>query len=193
MIEFIEGAIEELTPTHVIINCNGMGYHINISLYTYEYLQGKKQIRLPTYLAVKEDSHTLYGFKDQQERSIFTHLISVNGIGMATARMVLSSLDHKDFVGAILNSNVPLLKSIKGIGPKAAQRMIIELKDKFSKMDAHMELDGLPADSGNEAIEALMALGFNRQTAEKAIVKVRKSQDAPLSTEELIKKSLKLL
>jgi len=193
MIEFIEGVIEELTPTHVVVNCNGMGYHIHISLYTYEHLQGKQQARIPTHLAIKEDSHTLYGFKDQQERQIFLHLIAINGIGTATARMVLSSLDHKEFVNAILSSNVPLLKSIKGIGPKAAQRMIIELQDKFSKMDTQHELGSMTADSGNEAIEALMALGFNRSTAEKVVVKVKKSQDNPLSTEELIKKSLKLL
>lgn len=193
MIEFIEGSIEELSPTHVVMNCNGMGYFVHITLYTYEHIQNKKNLRILTHLAVREDSQTLYGFFERAERDVFLQLISVNGVGFATARVVLSSLDHKEFISAILSSNIPLLKSIKGIGPKAAQRMIIELQDKLSKMEGGIPLSGGSSDSSLEALDALMALGFSRIAAEKAIVKVKKSSDGPMNTEELIKKSLKLL
>jgi len=193
MIEFIEGNIEEVSPTHVVINCNGMGYFIHITLYTYEHIQNKKNLRLLTHLAVKEDSHTLYGFYQRAERDVFLQLISVNGVGLATARVVLSSLDHKEFISAILSSNIPLLKSIKGIGPKAAQRMIIELQDKLGKMEGGLPLSGGSSDVGLEALDALMALGFSRLAAEKALIKVKKSEESAMSTEELIKKSLKLL
>lgn len=193
MIEFVEGEVEEMSPTHVVLSTNGIGYHIHITLPTYEHIQGKKKLRLLTHLAIKEDSHTLYGFYEREERDVFLHLISISGIGLATARIVLSSLDHKEFVTAILNANVPLLKSIKGIGPKAAQRMIIELQDKFSKIGSV----GLAGSSSfghvQEALDALLALGFARASAEKALAAVRKNNPENVSTEELIKKSLKLL
>ncbi|MFT5724254.1 MAG: Holliday junction DNA helicase RuvA [Bacteroidia bacterium] len=194
MIEFLEGNVEELSPTHAVINVNGMGYFVHISLNAYEHLQGKKQLRLLTYLSVKEDSQTLYGFYDALERSIFIHLISVSGIGTTTARMILSSLNHKDIIGAIINGNVPLLKSIKGIGPKAAQRMILELKDKMTKLGGDISTTGISNNTNlNEALEALQALGFSRLAAEKAVLKISKDLGAGATTENLIKNSLKIL
>jgi Holliday junction DNA helicase RuvA len=193
MIEFIEGQVVEISPTHVVLQTHGMGYIIHISLITYEHIRQEKQLRLLTHFAVKEDSQTLYGFFNATEREIFRHLLSVSGIGSATARVILSSLDQNELISAIMNANVPLLKSIKGIGPKAAQRMILELQDKFSKLGTGLPLVGAGLDSSTEAVEALMALGFGRSAAEKAVLQVRKSADGTLSTEELIKKSLKLL
>ena len=194
MIEFIEGSVHELSPTHVVISANGVGYFIHISLYAYEHFQGKKQLQILTHLAIKEDSHTLFGFHNSKERTLFRHLISVSGIGTSTARMILSSLNQNDIIGAIINSNVPLLKSIKGIGPKAAQRMILELKDKMSKIggDPSAYLIG-NHNNINEALEALMALGFARNAAEKAVIKTSKDLGDDATTESLIKNSLKLL
>ncbi|MCB0733000.1 MAG: Holliday junction branch migration protein RuvA [Flavobacteriales bacterium] len=194
MIEFVEGQVAELSPTHVVVNCNGMGYLMHISLYSYEQFQGKANLRVLTHLSVKEDSHTLFGFANATEREIFRNLIGVSGVGPATARVILSSLNQKELVGAILNGNVALLKSIKGIGPKAAQRLILELQDKMGKLgDDSALLASGGMGKANEALEALMALGFGRSVAEKAIAKVRSDSDEDSSTEELIKKSLKLL
>lgn len=194
MIEFVEGTVEELTPTHAVINVNGLGYFVHISLNAYERLQGKKQLKLLTYLSVKEDSHTLYGFYDAMERTLFIHLISVSGIGTATARMILSSLNHNDLIGAIINGNVPLLKSIKGIGPKAAQRMILELKDKMTKLGGDLTSSNISNHNQfNEALEALQALGFGRLAAEKAVLKISKDLGDTATTENLIKNSLKIL
>lgn len=194
MIEFVEGTVEELTPTHAVINVNGLGYFVHISLNAYERLQGKKQLKLLTYLSVKEDSHTLYGFYDAMERTLFINLISVSGIGTATARMILSSLNHNDLIGAIINGNVPLLKSIKGIGPKAAQRMILELKDKMTKLGGDLTSSNISNHNQfNEALEALQALGFGRLAAEKAVLKISKDLGDTATTENLIKNSLKIL
>ncbi|MBO6518293.1 MAG: Holliday junction branch migration protein RuvA [Bacteroidia bacterium] len=194
MIEFLEGTVDEMAPTHAVINVNGVGYFAHISLNAYERLNGKKQLRLLTYLSIKEDSHTLYGFYDHTERTIFLHLISVSGIGPTTARMILSSLNHNEIIGAILNGNVALLKSIKGIGPKAAQRMILELKDKMGKIGGGVSASSSPELSNiNEALEALQALGFARNAAEKAILKISKELGDSATTENLIKNSLKLL
>lgn len=194
MIEFLEGAVEEMSPTHAVINVGGIGYFAHISLNAYERLNGKKQLRLITHMVVKEDSHTLYGFYDHTERTIFRHLISVSGIGPATARMILSSLNHNEIIGAILNGNVPLLKSIKGIGPKAAQRMILELRDKIGNLGNEIS-SGTTAgnQSFNEALEALQALGFARSSAEKALIKISADLGDSVTTEDLIKNSLKLL
>ena len=194
MIEFVEGDVVELAPTHVVINANGIGYFINISLNTYEAFNSKQKLLVLTHKAIKEDSHTLYGFQDKTEREVFRNLISVSGIGPATARMVLSSLSQHDIIGAIINGNVPLLKSIKGIGPKAAQRMILELKDKMTKLGGSVkgELTG-SSSNHTEALEALTALGFGRSAAEKALLRTSKDLGSGASTEDLIKNSLKLL
>jgi Holliday junction DNA helicase RuvA len=194
MIEFLEGQVEEISPTHLVIQVNGIGYFVHISLNAYEHLSGKKQLRILTHQSIKEDSHTLYGFYNHTERSIFRHLISVSGIGPSTARMILSSLNQNDIIGAILNGNVPLLKSIKGIGPKAAQRMILELKDKIGKLGGDITTTANNSNTAiNEALEALQALGFARTAAEKALLRTSKDLGGDATTESLIKNSLKLL
>jgi Holliday junction DNA helicase RuvA len=194
MIEFVEGKIDQINPTSVVINTGGLGYFINISIYAYEVLQGQDSARVLTHLSIKEDSHTLYGFHHPMEREVFRHLISVSGVGTATARVIISSLTHEEVIQAILNGNVPLLKSIKGIGPKAAQRLILELQDKLGKMEVHPSMNlGQSTSKQQEAVDALLALGFARSAAEKAVVKVQKESEPNASAEELIKKSLKLL
>lgn len=194
MIEFIEGRVSEITPTHIVVEANGIGYFMHISLHAYEKFRDQKSLKVLTHLAVKEDSHTLFGFYNATERDIFRQLISVSGVGTATARMILSSLNQKEIIGAILNGNVALLKSIKGIGPKAAQRLILELQDKMGKLnDGNMYETVLPTSSTTEAVDALMALGFGRMIAEKTVLKVRSAHGNETSTEDLIKKSLKLL
>ncbi len=194
MIEFIEGSVAEMSPTHIVINVNGIGYFAHISLNAYERLQGKNALKLLTHVSIKEDSHTLYGFYDHTERTIFRLLIGVSGIGTATARIILSSLTHNEIIGAIMNGNVPLLKSIKGIGPKAAQRMILELKDKMAKLGGNISPIGRATNSNiNEALEALQALGFARSSAEKALIRTSKDLGESATTENLIKNSLKLL
>ncbi len=194
MYEFVAGNVEEISPTHVVINTHGVGYFIHISLNTFENIRGNNNLKIYTHLAVKEDSHTLFGFADKKERMLFRHLISVSGIGTATARMVLSSLNENEIIGAILNGNVALLKSIKGIGPKAAQRMILELQDKLGKLDVDYELmKGGLSTHMNEATDALLALGFGRTAIEKVLVKVSNELGEGSDTEQLIKKSLKLL
>ncbi len=194
MIEFLEGQVEEISPTHLVIQVNGIGYFVHISLNAYEHLSGKKQLRILIHQSIKEDSHTLFGFYNHTERSIFRHLISVSGIGPSTARMILSSLNQNDIIGAILNGNVPLLKSIKGIGPKAAQRMILELKDKIGKLGGDITTTANATNTAiNEALEALQALGFARAAAEKALLRTSKDLGGDATTESLIKNSLKLL
>lgn len=194
MIEFIEGHVREITPTYVVVDTGGVGYKLLISLNTFEKIKDKPQLSLFSHLSIKEDSHTLFGFADPKERLIFRELIGVNGIGPATARMVLSSLSEEEVLQAILNGNIALLKSIKGIGPKAAQRMVLELQDKFSKLDTGI---ALPAGGVQvhiaDAVEALTALGFSRRSVEKTVLKVSKELGDGMDTEELIKKSLKLL
>lgn len=194
MIEFIEGEVAEISPTHVVIRTGGVGYFIHISLYSYEHMVNHKSLKVITHLSVKEDSHTLYGFYNSDEREVFRQLISVAGIGTATARVIISSLNQKELVSAILSGNVSLLRSIKGIGPKAAQRMILELQDKLAKLGEEQMLHPIqPGDKTREAVDALLALGFARSAAEKAVVKVRTDSGGGQTTEELIKKSLKLL
>jgi Holliday junction DNA helicase RuvA len=194
MIEFVEGEVREITPTYVVINTGGIGYKLHISLSTFDKIKDKKQLSLFSHLSVKEDSHTLFGFAGPQERLIFRELVGVNGIGPATARMVLSSLSEHEVLHAILNGNIALLTSIKGIGPKAAQRMVLELQDKFKKIDASVSIPagGVQAHI-EDAVEALTALGFARRSVEKVLIRVSKDLGEETDTEELIKKSLKLL
>lgn len=194
MIEFVEGEVREITPTYVVINTGGLGYKLHISLNTFDKIKDMKQLSLFSHLSIKEDSHTLFGFAGPQERLIFRELIGVNGIGPTTARMVLSSLTEHEVLHAILNGNIALLKSIKGIGPKAAQRMVLELQDKFKKIDANVSTPAAGVQAQIEdAVEALTALGFARRSVEKVLIRVSKDLDDAADTEELIKKSLKLL
>ena len=193
MITHIQGKLTEKNPTDVVIDCNGVGYLLNISLHTYSQIPDAENLRLYTHLQVKEDSHTLYGFSSLAEREIFRLLISVSGIGASTARTMLSSLTPKQVREAIASENVSLIQSVKGIGLKTAQRVIIELKDKVLKV---YDIDEAAYISNNtnkdEALSALEVLGFVRKQAEKVVDKVV-GQDPGLSVEDIIKFALKNL
>jgi Holliday junction DNA helicase RuvA len=194
MIHHLNGKYTEITPTHVIVECVGVGYMVHISLFTYSAISKKEFGRLLTYLSIKEDSHTLYGFYDEDERLLFSQLISVNGVGCNTARMMLSSLNPTEMRNAILGGNLAMLRSIKGIGEKTAQRIIIELKDKVGKANAPQgTLNALLAHNKNreEALQALTMLGFVKMQSEKALDRVAKANaGADLSVEQLIKQAL---
>jgi len=194
MFDFISGKIERITPTEVVIDSNGVGYLLNISLNTFEKIKSLKEVKLYAYLIVREDSHTLYGFASINEREMYRKLVGVSGVGPSTARMILSALSVDDVVGAITNGNIAMLKSIKGIGPKAAQRLVLELQDKLGGIgseEAYQLLGG--NNEMQEATDALLALGFAKPAVSKVLLKLSKQMDNNLSTEELIKKSLQLL
>ncbi len=193
MITHLQGRLVEKYPTHVVIDCQGVGYFVNISLNTLSQLPEGEHIRLLTHLQVKEDSHTLFGFMEASERELFRLLISVSGIGTSIARTMLSSMDPRQIMDAIVQGNVPVIQGIKGIGAKTAQRVILELKDKILKIH---DQDEVYSNSNNtkkdEALSALEVLGFPRKQAEKAVDKVV-GQDASLSVENIIKHALKNL
>lgn len=193
MYEFIQGDIADLNPARVVIETGGVGYSIHISLNTYSALLNKKEVRIFTQLIIREDAHLLYGFATREERELFRNLLSVNGVGAATALMMLSSLTPDEILGAIAGENVTLLKSVKGIGLKTAQRVIIDLKDKAGKLP-WTEQNLVPADNTvrNEALSALVMLGFARKDAESALDKVIKEQPGS-SLEKIIKFTLKRL
>lgn len=193
MIAHIQGKLVEKTPTEVVIDCGGVGYHINISLHTYSLLPNLDQIKLFTYLQVKEDSHSLFGFFEKSEREIFKMLLSVSGIGASIARTMLSSLEPKQIIQAIASGDVGTVQSIKGIGNKTAQRVILDLKDKVIKL---YDLDEVSMVQNNknrdEALSALEVLGFVRKASEKVVEKIIK-EDPDASVESIIKKALKSL
>jgi Holliday junction DNA helicase RuvA len=193
MITHIQGKLTEKNPTDVVIDCNGIGYLLNISLHTYSQIPDTENLRLYTHLQVKEDSHTLYGFSSLAEREIFRLLISVSGIGTSTARTMLSSLTPKQVREAIASENVSLIQSVKGIGLKTAQRVIIELKDKVLKV---YDIDEAAYIANNtnkdEALSALEVLGFTKKQAEKVIDKILNNQPEA-NVETLIKEALKNL
>jgi Holliday junction DNA helicase RuvA len=193
MYEYITGIITEIAPTYVVLESNGTGYFINISVSTYSQIQSFKEIKLLIHLIVREDAHLLYGFYSKLERDIFRFLISVSGIGANTARMMLSSLTPEEIQQAILTSNVSLLTSIKGIGTKSAQRIILDLKDKLSHEAAGEEIFTLKDNRiKDEALSALVMLGFSKSAVEKVILKIL-SENKEIVVEELIKKALKSL
>lgn len=193
MIAHIQGKLVEKTPTEVVIDCGGVGYHINISLHTYSLLPQADQIKLFTYLQIKEDAHTLFGFVEKSEREIFKMLLSVSGIGASIARTMLSSLDPKQIIQAIAVGDVVTIQSIKGIGAKTAQRAILDLKDKVLKLYDLDEVSILQNNTNkDEALSALEVLGFNKKLAEKAVDKIV-SQDANAKVESIIKQALKNL
>lgn len=196
MIAFIEGKLVEKTPTYLVVNCGGIGYTINISLNTFELIGNAAQVHVLTHLVVKEDSHTLYGFAEEDERQLFLQLLSVNGVGPNTARMVLSSIKPIDIKHAITSGNWALLKSVKGIGPKTAQRIVIDLQDKINKLDntTGNAMLGLasPNKAFEEALAALLMLGFSKNEAEKGLQKI-KQQNPNYTVEELIKHTLKVI
>jgi Holliday junction DNA helicase RuvA len=198
MFAYLNGKITYKTPTHVYLDCNGVGYFVNISLTTFSQIEQEEQVKLYTHLVVREDAHILYGFFSDEEKNMFLHLISVSGIGPNTARLVLSSLSTHEFQKAIIQGDVRLIQSIKGIGPKSAQRLILELKDKLKKEPVAEGIDALlPKDSHSvitdEALAALNMLGFQKAQAEKAVQKAMKDNHQIQSVEELIKLSLKNL
>lgn len=193
MITHIQGRLVEKSPTNVVIDCAGVGYDINISLHTYSLLPERENIKLFTYLHIKEDAHTLFGFVEKSEREIFKLLISVSGIGTGIARTMLSSLSPKQIIEAIVSSDVATIQSAKGIGAKTAQRVILDLKEKVLKMYDLDEISSLTDNTNkSEALSALEVLGFNRKLAEKAVEKVLKDQPSA-SVENIIKLALKNL
>ena len=191
MITHIKGKLVEKNPTHIVVDCNGVGYLLHISLHTYEQLTSDELLTIFTHLSIKEDAHTLFGFVTKVEREIFRLLISVSGVGPSIARTMLSSMTSEEIQQAIASENVALIQSVKGIGAKTAQRLILDLKDKILKI---YELDELPSLQHNtnkeEALSALEVLGFARKISEKVLDKILKVEP-DLSVEILIKKALK--
>jgi Holliday junction DNA helicase RuvA len=194
MIAYLKGKLVHKDPTHVVIDVNGVGYQINISLHTYSQVKDAEDIRLSTYFHVREDAQILYGFGSEQEKVMFQNLISVNGIGPNTAIVVLSYMPPAELKAAIVREDAATLQSIKGIGGKTAQRLILELKDKLRK-DVGEEIPGSGAPSYNkmkqEALTALTTLGIARSAAEKSIDSALKKSGNSLTLEELVKQALK--
>lgn len=194
MIAFIQGEIVLKTPTHVIIDTGGIGYQINISLNTYSKIQSLNNVKLYTYFHVKEDGQLLFGFADETEKNVFIHLISISGVGPNTARMILSSMNPDEVQQAIVTENEVALQNIKGIGQKTAKRIILELKDKLSKSIGTPNIASFSHNTlREEALSALVMLGFVKSAAEKAIDRVLKNQSGEINVEELIKQALKNL
>ncbi len=192
MITQIQGKLVEKTPTHVVIDCGGVGYHINISLHSYAILPATDFVKLFTHLQVKEDAHTLFGFVEKSEREIFRLLISVSGIGAGIARMMLSSLSPQQIINAIASGDVATIQAAKGIGNKTAQRTILDLKDKVLKLELSDPVQTMQNINKDEALTALEVLGFVRKNAEKVVEKITK--DNPEATiEQIIKLALKSL
>ncbi|MEO6148883.1 MAG: Holliday junction branch migration protein RuvA [Mucilaginibacter sp.] len=194
MYAYIDGKLVSKNPANVVIDAGGVGYHINISLNTYSFLGEGERCKLYTWLHVKEDGHTLYGFADEGERRLFLHLISISGIGPNTARMMLSSITPAEIQAAIIDGNVSLIQRIKGIGPKSAQRVILELQDKLRK-EGPDTLSKVPVNKTvkDEALSALVMLGFARNVAEKVLEQEINKNKGDLSVEQLIKFALKSL
>jgi len=193
MFEYIKGTVDTLKPSHVILEANSVGYFITISLNTYTQLNGQDTIKLYTHQVIREDAHLLYGFATEAERELFRQLISVSGIGSNTAIMMFSSLSPEEIKNAILTENINLLKSIKGIGIKTAQRAIIDLKDKVGKSSVSEQIVSAADNTiRNEALSALVMLGFVKKPAEKELDKILAAQPN-LSVESLIKLALKNL
>lgn len=191
MITHLKGKLVEKSPTNVVIEVNGIGYWVNISLTTFSQIPDNENIKLFTHLQIKEDSHSLYGFYSKKEREIFRLLISVSGVGTSTARTMLSSLNPQQVVEAISSNNVSIVQSVKGIGSKTAQRLIIELRDKILKI---YDLDETYANSNNttreEALSALEVLGINKKSSERLVDNIIK-ENQDISVEEIIKETLK--
>lgn len=194
MITQLQGKLVEKNPTHVVIDCHGVGYFVNISLNTYSALPEGEAIKLYTYLQIKEDAHTLYGFLTKAEREVFVLLLSVSGVGASTARTMLSSLTATHVRSAIINGDVATIQAVKGIGAKTAQRVVLDLKDKMLKLQDFEEVHFNTLNTNKEeALAALEVLGFVRKQAEKVVDTIIKSDSEELSVEEIIKQALKRL
>ncbi|WP_281235338.1 Holliday junction branch migration protein RuvA [Flavobacterium gelatinilyticum] len=193
MIAHLQGKLVEKNPTEVVIDCGGVGYHVNISLHTFSLIPNAENIKLYTHLQIKEDAHTLYGFVEKSEREIFRMLLSVSGIGAGIARTMLSSIEPKQIINAIAAGDVAVIQSIKGIGNKTAQRVILDLKEKVLKL---YDLDEVSLVQNNtnrdEALSALEVLGFVRKASEKVVERIVK-EDPEATAETIIKKALKSL
>ena len=197
MIEYLKGELAEVTPAMAVIDCNGVGYGINISLNTYSAIQGKKAVKLFIYEGIREDAYVLYGFSTKQERELFLLLISVSGIGGNTARMILSALSPAELCNVISSGNDKLLKGVKGIGLKTAQRIIVDLKDKIANVGVEStgkELfpQAIHSEVHEEAVAALTMLGFPAAPSQKVVSAILK-EEADLPVEKVIKLALKRL
>ncbi len=196
MYDYISGSVTELNPAFAVVDNNGLGYMINISLNSYNDVAKKAKegsVKLFVYEAIREDAHVLYGFATKHERELFLMLISVSGVGPNTARMILSSLSPADLEQCIASGNVGMLKSVKGIGAKTAQRILVDLKDKI-KTASDTLLDNSNAMSAvyDEALSALVMLGFTQQMSQKALRKLLKEEPS-ITVEDAIKKALKMM
>ncbi|HBS87577.1 MAG: Holliday junction DNA helicase RuvA [Bacteroidetes bacterium GWF2_38_335] len=193
MFEYIQGKITEATPTYIVLENNGIGYFINISVNTYASFKTNETIKIFIHQVIREDAHLFYGFISKKEREIFRSLISVSGVGAATARMILSSMTPDQIQKAIMSGNVAALQAVKGIGAKSAQRIIIDLRDKVGGLADEADLDLYPqSENRKEALSALTMLGFQKNAVEKVLEKII-AEDNNLSVEELVKKALKKL
>ena len=192
MIEFLNGRLIEKSPAHCVIECNGVGYYLNVSVNSSSSLK-EEACKIYTHLQVREDAHTLYGFATLQEREMFRKLISVSGVGAATAQLILSGMTSEEVMHAILGEDVAKFKSVKGIGAKSAQRIIVDLKDKIRKEGIEGNFSTLSNNTNKEeALSALAALGFVKLSANKALDKILKD-NPDATTEDLVKQALKLL
>jgi Holliday junction DNA helicase RuvA len=194
MLDYIKGEITELTPASVVIETGGVGYIAHISLNTYSALSGLKSCKLYVYESIREDAHQLFGFIEKRERELFLHLISVSGVGANTARMVLSSIAVYELEGIIASGNANALKTVKGIGSKTAERIIIDLKDKVkvSGDSTSAFAPSASSEAAKEAVAALTMLGFNLTASQKVVAKIEKEHPA-FGVEEIIKNALKML
>src|SRR5665647_1830182 len=193
MIDYIKGNLAELNPAFIVIENGGIGYFVSISLSTFTKLEGKKECRILVHEVIREDSHQLFGFADKEERDIFRLLISVSGVGANTARMMLSSLSSLEIEKAIIGSDVNILKSVKGIGLKTAQRIIIDLKDKLGRPSGSDEIFAFADNTKREeALSALVMLGFAKSAVSKILDKIVK-EEKNLTVEDMIKRALKNL
>ena len=193
MIDYITGKITELNPAFVVVDCNGIGYSLNISLNTYAALDKSVSCRILVHEAIREDAYLLYGFSEAEERDLFRQLISVSGVGASTARIMLSSFKPADLRRAIADADVNLIKSVKGIGLKTAQRIIVDLKDKVEKHAGSGEIIAFSDNTAREeSLSALVMLGFARNSATKVVDNLLK-ENRTLQVEEIVRRALKLL
>ena len=194
MYDYIKGNVAELTPTYVVLDNHGVGYMINISLNSFNALQHQEDVvKVYVYEAIREDAHLLYGFTERRERELFLLLISVSGVGANTARMILSSLTPSDFEQTIASENVGILKSVKGIGAKTAERIIVDLKDKIKlSTDTLLDKSQVTSEVFDEAMSALVMLGFTKQMSQKALKKLFTAEPT-ITVEQAIKKALKMM
>lgn len=194
MYDYIKGNVAELTPTYVVLDNHDVGYMINISLNSFNALQHQEDVvKVYVYEAIREDAHLLYGFTERRERELFLLLISVSGVGANTARMILSSLTPSDLEQTIASENVGILKSVKGIGAKTAERIIVDLKDKIKlSTDTLLDKSQVTSEVFDEAMSALMMLGFTKQMSQKALKKLFTAEPT-ITVEQAIKKALKMM